>query len=51
MRRWTTRTHVVLRASASEATDLSLTDLQLLLEDAIRHENYEEAARLRDVLT
>ena len=51
MRRWKTRSHMVVRASSSEATDLSLTDLQLLLEDAIRQENYEEAARLRDELT
>ncbi|CAL5220593.1 g2633 [Coccomyxa viridis] len=49
--RWNKRNRIVSRASSSEATDLSLTDLQLLLEDAIRQENYQEAARLRDVLT
>ncbi|CAK0783492.1 hypothetical protein CVIRNUC_006691 [Coccomyxa viridis] len=43
-------THVP-RASPSEAAELSSADLQVMLEDAIRQENYQEAARLRDVLT
>ena len=51
VRRLNPRNRLVLRASSSEATDLSMTDLQLMLEDAIRQEDYQEAARLRDVLT
>ena len=41
----------VPRASPSEAAELPSADLQVMLEDAIRQENYQEAARLRDVLT
>jgi len=52
MYRWHVRYETRLRASSSsEATNLPLTDLQIMLEDAIRQENYQEAARLRDVLT
>jgi len=52
MCRWQARYQTSLRASSSsEATNLPLTDLQIMLEDAIRQENYQEAARLRDVLT
>lgn len=49
--RWPASSRLTLRSSFSEATELSLADLQVMLEDAIRQENYQEAARLRDVLT
>ena len=46
------RYQIRMRASSSsEAANLPLTDLHIMLEDAIRQENYQEAARLRDMLT
>lgn len=41
-----------MKASVTDTTgDLSLADLQTLLEDAVRQEDYQRAAQLRDELT
>ena len=41
-----------IRASVTErAEEVPLADLQVMLEDAIRQEDYQAAAKLRDELT
>jgi hypothetical protein len=45
-------TNCCLRTSISDASDeLSLADIQTMLEDAVRQEDYKTAAFLRDELT